>query len=110
MRILSDLGKYLLLMREVFVKPDKVRLFFRQIMLEFVNLGVDSLGISLIISVFVVLIGAWFHFFLCRCRSCHPDGLQHRQPAHPAHHGRIHHKAIDHSRIFTHYHQPDPCR
>lgn len=53
MRILSDLGKYLLLMREVFVKPDKVRLFFRQIMIEFVNLGVDSLGISLIISVFV---------------------------------------------------------
>lgn len=53
MRIISDLGKYLLLMREVFVKPDKVRLFFRQIMIEFVNLGVDSLGISLIISVFV---------------------------------------------------------
>ncbi len=53
MKLISDLGKYLLLMREVFVKPDKVRLFFRQIMIEFVNLGVDSLGITLIISVFV---------------------------------------------------------
>ncbi len=53
MKLISDLGKYLLLMREVFVKPDKVRLFFRQIMIEFVSLGVDSLGITLIISVFV---------------------------------------------------------
>jgi len=40
-------------MRQVFGKPDRVKLFFRQIMLEFVSLGVDSLGIVLIISVFV---------------------------------------------------------
>jgi phospholipid/cholesterol/gamma-HCH transport system permease protein len=53
MKLISILGKYLLLMQQVFVKPDKVKLFFRQIMSEFITLGVDSLGIVLIISVFV---------------------------------------------------------
>nr|NQU91563.1 ABC transporter permease [Bacteroidota bacterium] len=53
MKLLSDIGKYLLLMKEVFVKPDKVRLFFRQMLVEFQNLGTDSLGIVIIISVFV---------------------------------------------------------
>jgi phospholipid/cholesterol/gamma-HCH transport system permease protein len=53
MKFFSDLGKYLLLMKEVFTKPDKLRVFFRQIFIEFQNLGIDSLGIVIIISVFV---------------------------------------------------------
>jgi len=53
MNFFSDLGKYLLLMKEVFTKPDKIRVFFRQIFIEFQNLGIDSLGIVIIISVFV---------------------------------------------------------
>ncbi len=53
MKLISDLGRYLLLMKEVFVKPDKVREFFRQILIEIQSLGVDSLGITVIISVFV---------------------------------------------------------
>jgi len=40
-------------MKEVFTKPDKLRVFFRQIFVEFQNLGIDSLGIVIIISVFV---------------------------------------------------------
>lgn len=40
-------------MKEVFTKPDKIRVFFRQIFIEFQNLGIDSLGIVIIISVFV---------------------------------------------------------
>ncbi len=53
MNFFSELGKYLLLMKEVFTKPDKARVFFRQIFIEFQNLGIDSLGIVIIISVFV---------------------------------------------------------
>ena len=53
MKFISDLGRYLLLMKQVFVKPDKVRIFFRQILIEIQNLGIDSLGITIIISVFV---------------------------------------------------------
>lgn len=40
-------------MKEVFAKPDKTRVFVRQIFIEFQNLGIDSLGIVIIISVFV---------------------------------------------------------
>ncbi len=52
-KLIHNLGKYLLLMKQVFVKPDKVRYFFRQIFVEFQSLGLDSLGIVLIISIFV---------------------------------------------------------
>ena len=53
MKFISDLGRYLLLMKQVFTKPDKVRVFFRQILIEIQNLGIDSLGITIIISIFV---------------------------------------------------------
>ncbi|OQX74512.1 MAG: ABC transporter permease [Bacteroidetes bacterium 4484_276] len=53
LKLISALGKYLLLMKDVFVKPDKVKYFFRQIMVEFQGLGVDSLGIVIIISFFI---------------------------------------------------------
>jgi phospholipid/cholesterol/gamma-HCH transport system permease protein len=53
MRLISDLGKYLLLMKEVFVRPDRMRYFFRQVLVEFQSLGIDSLGIVIIISMFM---------------------------------------------------------
>jgi len=53
LKLISSLGRYLLLMKEVFVKPDRVNYFFRQVMFEFQSLGVDSLGIVVIISTFV---------------------------------------------------------
>jgi phospholipid/cholesterol/gamma-HCH transport system permease protein len=53
MKLIGDLGKYILLMRDVFRKPDRVKMFFRQILSEFQTLGVDSLGIVIIISIFV---------------------------------------------------------
>jgi len=46
-------GKYFLLMREVFHRPQKWRAFRKQLFIEFVNLGVESLGIVAIISVFM---------------------------------------------------------
>jgi phospholipid/cholesterol/gamma-HCH transport system permease protein len=40
-------------MKEVFTKPDRIPVFFRQIIIEIQNLGIDSLGITVIISIFV---------------------------------------------------------
>lgn len=47
------IGKYFLFLGRVFRRPEKWRLFGRQIMVEIDKLGVDSLGIVTIISVFV---------------------------------------------------------
>jgi phospholipid/cholesterol/gamma-HCH transport system permease protein len=47
------IGKYLVLMTRVFTKPDKGKIFRKQIMIEIDNLGVDSLWIVAIISVFM---------------------------------------------------------
>ncbi len=52
-KLISLLGKYLLLMKDVFVKPDRVKYFFRQIFMEFQHLGLESLGIVGIISFFI---------------------------------------------------------
>ncbi len=46
-------GSYFLLMSEVFRRPDKWKQFWKQLIIEFVNLGVESLGIVAIISVFM---------------------------------------------------------
>ncbi|PKP51320.1 MAG: ABC transporter permease [Bacteroidetes bacterium HGW-Bacteroidetes-1] len=46
------LGEYLYLMLETFKRPDKGPVFRRQLLVEFIGLGVDSIGIVAIISVF----------------------------------------------------------
>lgn len=46
-------GKYLILMLQVFRRPDKSRVFWKQLLVELQNLGIDSLGIVAIISVFM---------------------------------------------------------
>ncbi|MCX6231714.1 MAG: ABC transporter permease [Bacteroidetes bacterium] len=53
MKILSEVGKYLILMKEVFHKPEKASIYKKQLLLEMDNLGLDSLGIVAIISVFM---------------------------------------------------------
>lgn len=53
LRIIADLGRYLLLMRQVFTRPERHDMLLRQVVVEFKHLGLDSLGIVLIISVFV---------------------------------------------------------
>jgi phospholipid/cholesterol/gamma-HCH transport system permease protein len=53
MNILEDTGKYVLLMKRVFVKPDRWRMFFRQFPKELEKLGLESLPIVAIISVFI---------------------------------------------------------
>ena len=49
----SAFGKYFLLMKEVLKRPDKPRVFWKQLFVEFISLGVESLGIIAIISVFM---------------------------------------------------------
>lgn len=53
MKLLSDLGQYLLLMRQVFKRPENQRIYLKRILLEMDRLGLDSLGIVVIISVFM---------------------------------------------------------
>ena len=53
MKLLTEVGEYVLLMRRVFLKPDKPKVFNKQVLLEMDNLGLDSLLIVAIISVFV---------------------------------------------------------
>lgn len=51
--MISELGKYLVLMSEVFRFPQRGKMFWRQLMVEFKSLGLDSIGIVAIISVFM---------------------------------------------------------
>ena len=46
-------GSYFLLMRKVFTKPERGRMFFRQFVKEIYKLGMDSLPIVIIISLFI---------------------------------------------------------
>jgi phospholipid/cholesterol/gamma-HCH transport system permease protein len=53
MKILRAVGRYFLLMKQVFTIPDQWRMFFRQLPLEFEKLGLRSVGIVIIISIFM---------------------------------------------------------
>ena len=53
MRIFSEIGSYFLLMYRVFSRPEKSRIYWRQILLEIEKLGINSLAIVAIISVFM---------------------------------------------------------
>lgn len=53
MRFFSDVGNYFLLMRQVFKKPEKKRIYYKQLLVEIDHLGIDSVWIVAIISVFM---------------------------------------------------------
>ena len=46
-------GKYLILMSRVFSRPERMRMFFKQYLKELEQLGVNSIGIVLLISFFI---------------------------------------------------------
>lgn len=50
---LTALGRYLCLMGRVFSMPERFRMFFKQYIKEMSQLGVDSIGIVLLISFFI---------------------------------------------------------
>lgn len=53
MQLLADVGNYFLLMRQVFKKPEKKHIYYRQVLFEMEQLGINSLVIVIIISVFM---------------------------------------------------------
>lgn len=46
-------GKYLMLMGRTFTRPERMRMFFKQYLKEMEQLGVNSIGIVLLISFFI---------------------------------------------------------
>lgn len=50
---LSMVGKYILLMKRTFSKPERMRMFFKSYIKEIEQLGVNSIGIVLLISFFI---------------------------------------------------------
>ncbi len=53
LRYLSEIGKYVMLLGKVIRKPDKASIFRQQLVFEIDKIGLDSLGIVMIISVFM---------------------------------------------------------
>lgn len=53
MKFLFHFGRYLSLLRQAFQRPEKQSIYFRQIMVEMEKLGLASVGIVAIISVFM---------------------------------------------------------
>lgn len=50
---ISTLGKYLMLMGRVFSRPERFRMYFKQYISEMAQLGINSIGIVLLISFFI---------------------------------------------------------
>jgi phospholipid/cholesterol/gamma-HCH transport system permease protein len=53
MRFFNEIGQYFLLMTRVFSRPEKTRIYWNQLLMEIEKLGIQSLGIVAIISVFM---------------------------------------------------------
>ena len=50
---LTTFGKYLILMGHSFSRPERMRMFLKQYIKEMSQLGIDSIGIVLLISFFI---------------------------------------------------------
>jgi phospholipid/cholesterol/gamma-HCH transport system permease protein len=51
--LLYHFGNYFILLTKVFAKPEKTKIYYRQFLQELNNIGLNSLGIVLIISLFM---------------------------------------------------------
>lgn len=49
----TNFGKYLMLMGRVFSRPERFRMYLKQYRNEMVQLGINSIGIVLLISFFI---------------------------------------------------------
>lgn len=52
-KALKTVGRYVMLMGRTFARPERMYMFFRQYRAEMAKLGVDSIGIVLLISFFI---------------------------------------------------------
>lgn len=53
LRIFELIGRYFMLMGKVFSRPEKISIYWRRVIFEMDALGVDSIGLTAIISVFI---------------------------------------------------------
>lgn len=53
MRIISTFGKYVIFVYRVFSKPEKSKIYLKQTIREIESLGINSIGIVIIISIFI---------------------------------------------------------
>ena len=53
LKYLNTFGRYLMLMGRSLARPERMRMFFKQYIKEMSSLGVDSIGIVLLISFFI---------------------------------------------------------
>ena len=53
MNFLKEIGKYVILISRVFAIPEKGKIYYKQVVREIVNLGINSIGIVIIISIFM---------------------------------------------------------
>jgi phospholipid/cholesterol/gamma-HCH transport system permease protein len=53
LKVIADIGNYVLLMKRVFSRPQKGRIFWNQLMTEINSLGLESMGIVAFISAFM---------------------------------------------------------
>lgn len=52
-KALKTVGRYMMLMKRAFARPERVRMYFKQFLKEVDQLGVSSIGIVLLISFFI---------------------------------------------------------
>ena len=53
LKIFELIGRYFILMGKVFSRPEKAAIYRRRIVYEMESLGIDSIGLTAIISVFI---------------------------------------------------------
>ncbi len=53
LKLLKHLGQYFIMMNKVMSKPEKFKVFWKQLLLEIEKVGINSIGIVLFISFFV---------------------------------------------------------
>src|SRR5664279_1484847 len=58
MNILTELGRYLLMLKNMFSKPENIKMYWMEFMHQCVEIGIRSLGIVIIISVFMGAVSA----------------------------------------------------
>lgn len=63
LKAFSLIGRYFILMGKVFSRPEKAAIYRRRIIYEMEALGIDSIGLTALISVFIGAV------ITCRCAS-----------------------------------------
>ena len=97
-RPITTVGKYIMLMGRTFARPERMHMFFKQYLNEMVQLGVNSIGIVLLISFFI---GAVITIQI---------KLNIESPWMPRFCGRLHHPRNHVAGILLLHHVLDPVR